>query len=195
MKDSNPTLVANAHKKVSSPGAESSPRWHYRLAARLFGGEAVEEVVSTEAIIEGSPIEAWGCLMTYEEIPVKASWLLRWLLPQPIGTSGDKTKPGEQVPCTYVNGGLVKQIVTVSAPSELTFVVLNQKLGVEDCMIAVGGSYHIVPDGSGSRITLLTRYEAKLHPRWFWRPVEEFLAHRFHLHVLSGMKDSLRGKS
>jgi hypothetical protein len=191
-----PSSVAGEVKPdvIRQVGAANESKWIYKLAARCFGGPFVEESVVTKVWIEGSPEAVWKCLMTYEEIPVRAPLLLRWVLPQPIGTSGDKTKQGEQVPCRYVEGGLVKQIRTVRPPSELTFDVVDQHLGVEDCVVALGGSYEIEAEGKGSQAALSTRYVGKLHPRFLWRPVERFLAHQLHRHVLSGMKASMRGQ-
>lgn len=196
MQDSIYSGAATGRKRVADRGLRvvARPKWVYRFVAKWFGGEGVEETVETSVWMAGAPRRVWDCLMTYEEIPVKAPWLLRWLLPEPIGTSGDKTRPGEEVPCTYAEGGLVKQILTVHAPHQLTFAVLDQNLGVEACVVAQGGAYRIEPEGEGSRVTLLTRYVAKLHPRWLWRRVEVFLGHRFHEHVLGGMRVSLRGE-
>jgi hypothetical protein len=55
-----------------------------------------------------------------------------------------------------------------------------------------GGSYEFRADGTGSRVVLATLYSGHLRPRWLWRPLERFLAHRLHRHILDGMRDALQ---
>ncbi|HEY5214084.1 MAG TPA: hypothetical protein VIJ38_13795 [Acidobacteriaceae bacterium] len=52
--------------------------------------------------------------------------------------------------------------------------------GDEGCVVAIGGSYRIEPSGSETEVILTTKYYAYLQRHCIWRPLELFLAHRFH---------------
>lgn len=161
-------------------------------AGWLCAAEGTEESVSTTIDYAGNADAAWRALVTYEEVTHRPPWLLRVLLPQPVGTKGDKTQVGAMIACRYREGSLFKRIEIADAPEYLQFEVLEQRLGIERWIVARGGSYEIRPSRSGlsCRITLVTDYCGRLRPRWLWRRMEEYVAHRFHRHVLAGMKNA-----
>lgn len=169
----------------------TTPQQLARLTARCFAGKEKEETAVTRL---GFPVPAemlWQSLLTYEEVTLPPPRWMRLLLPRPLGTKGDKTRIGAMLPCHYENGHLTKRILTVQPPRRLEFEVVTQHLGIEDCVRANRGSYEIRPRGAGSEIELTTRYAAKLHPRWLWRPLEQWLAYRFHHHLLDAMRQQL----
>ena len=73
----------------------------------------------------------------------------------------------------------------------MRFDVLEQRLGVEDCVSMSQGSYEIRTMGDGSEVVLTTHYCSHLRPRRLWRPLERCLAHRLHRHILDGMRAAL----
>jgi hypothetical protein len=70
----------------------------------------------------------------------------------------------------------------------VSFDVLVQRLGVEDCISMTGGSYEMRASGGGCDVVLTTAYRGHLRPRWLWRPFEHYLAHQLHRHILDGMR-------
>jgi hypothetical protein len=162
-----------------------------RLASRLFSGQSATESVTTSIFFDATPETVWQRLLSYEEVPARPPLILRTLLPLPLRTEGDKTCLGAAVQCLYGGGDLVKQITTVEPPHLLAFEVTHQRLGIESCVTAIGGSYQVRPCGARTEIVLTTNYRAYLQPRYIWRPLEQFLAHSFHRHILEGMRDSL----
>jgi hypothetical protein len=129
-------------------------------------------------------------MLMYEEVD-RPPLLLRLLLPQPLSTQGDKSRLGAAILCAYREGDLTKRITAVDRPHLLEFEVVSQCLGIEGCVTARGGAYQIEPRGANCRIALVTNYYARLRPRVLWRPVERWIAHRFHHHILAGMRQSL----
>jgi len=89
----------------------------------------------------------------------------------------------------------VKRITAVEPPRLMQFEVVEQCLGIEGCVIALGGSYQIHPNGYGSDIMLTTKYRAFLHPRRLWRPLEKLVTTQLHKHVLNGMRGSSSANS
>jgi hypothetical protein len=176
--------------KPKSPSRKSPTGWYW-LASRLCGRKAVNESVATRVHVNASPEAVWNHILFYEEIPGRAPFLLRALLPHPVRTEGDKTSAGATVRCTYKGGDLVKRITSVEPPRFLQFEVIEQHLGIESCALALGGSYQIRASGSATDVILITNYLAYLHPRFLWRPLEALLVKQLHRHILHGVRADL----
>ena len=167
-------------------------RWNgYRLLASFFAREPVNESVATRIHFGASPDDLWKYMMFYEEVPGRPPWLLRLFLPTPARTEGDKRVVGSLVHCAYNGGDLVKRITVAREPSVVQFEVVEQKLGIEGCIVTRSGCYEISACGDGADVALTTNYQARLRPRRLWRPLEWLLAHRLHRHILDGMSAAL----
>jgi hypothetical protein len=168
----------------------------YRFVSRLFGRAAAHEAVATRMRVYASVDAVWNQLRFYEDIPRRPGFLLRTLLPEPIRSHGDKTRVGGIVYCTYKNGAtLAKRITFVEPPRQLQFEVTAQALGIEDCILTIGGSYQLREVQDGTELLLTTSYHAYLHPRELWRPVEARLVNQLHGHILDGLRASLPSRS
>jgi hypothetical protein len=169
------------------PARLPAKRWP-RLLSWVFAGEPEPETVVTRIYFETSPETVWRGILFYEEVPGKAPFLLRTFLPCPLRTDGTKNEVGAIVFCFYSIGDLVKRITAVESPRLIEFEVLQQSLGIEGCVHALGGSYEIHRNGEGSEIALTTNYSAFLRPRGLWRPVEKLVTNQLHRHVLNGIR-------
>jgi len=158
-----------------------------RSVGWLFAREAVKERVATLVHFDARPEVIWNRLMFYEEVPGRAPFLLRALLPRPIRTEGDKTRVGTIVRCLYNRGDLVKRITTVDPLHTLEFEVIEQRLGIEDCLLTLGGSYQLFSCANTADVVLITNYQAYLRPRSLWRPLEARLLSQLHKHILRGV--------
>jgi len=171
------------------------PRKHavkrYRLMSWLLARKAVSEVVATQVHFKASPQAVWNHLVFYEEVPEPPPFLLRTLLPHPIRTEGDKTRVGATVCCAYRGSNLVKRITAVEPPHLLKFEVVEQRLGIEDCVLTHSGSYQIHACGDAADVVLMTQYAAYLRPRYLWRPLEALLVKQLHSHILRGVYAAL----
>ena len=157
--------------------------------ARWFPRSGRREAVTTSFRLEVPRERAWARLRFYEDIPNRPSALLRFILPTPVRSEGQKLQPGGVVRCTYEGGHLIKRITVAEPPGLLRFEVLEQDLGIEHCLSLAEGSYEIRDQGTGCEVLLTTAYRGHLRPRFLWRPVERALAHAVHLHILQGMRD------
>jgi len=163
----------------------------YRLVSCLFARKAVSEAVVTKVHFNAGPAVVWNHIRFYEEIPGLPPFLLRALLPHPVRTEGDKSRVGATVRCAYTAGYLLKRVSAVSQPHLMQFDVIEQRLGIEECLLAVSGSYEISRSGHGSKVVLTTNYRAYLRPRWAWRSLEELLVGQLHRYILDGMLASV----
>ncbi len=163
--------------------------WVARLG-RLFPVNSLAETVRTSIHFDATAEEVWQAMLFYEEVPRRPAPVLRLFLPAPIRTEGDKARVGAAIRCTYEGGYLEKRIIEAAPPHLLRFEVTVQALGIEDAILMEGGFYQIDSDrdGVGCNLVLATRYCGHLRPRWLWRPLERFLAHRLHRHILWGMR-------
>jgi hypothetical protein len=157
----------------------------------LFPRNPRSEAVETAVHFDATPEEVWQGILFYEEVPRRPLWLLRIFLPRPIRTDGEKTRVGAIVRCTYDGGYLLKRITAVEPARLVRFDVLEQRLGIEDCVSMSQGSYEIRATGDGSEVVLTTHYRSRLRPRRLWRPLERCLAHQLHRHILDGMRATL----
>lgn len=159
----------------------------YRILKLIFAGKATNEEVITRAQFNASPEAVWDHIMFYEETSERSPLLLRALLTAPIRTEGDKRRAGANVRCVYKTGHLIKRISAVERPSILQFEIVEQHLGIEGCVLAIGGSYQLHASEHATELMLLTRYRAYLHPRFVWRPAEAFFVAQLHNHILRGL--------
>lgn len=158
------------------------------FVARLCAGAPVSETVTTQVHVDAGPESVWNRILFYEDVPRRPPMLLGALLPHPVRTQGDKTCIGANVQCIYGGGrSLAKRITAVQPPRLLAFEVIEQSLGIEECLITLGGCYQIERCGGASHVVLKTSYQARLHPRWLWRQVEAFLVSQLHTHILRGL--------
>ena len=82
---------------------------------------------------------------------------------------------------------MVKRITTVDPPHSLQFEVIEQHLGIEGCILTLGGSYQIYTCNDAADVVLITNYQAYLRPRYLWRPLEALLVSQLHRHILRGV--------
>jgi hypothetical protein len=174
-------------------GISKPPHLKYNLRRFIdhvggwFSVNPEAEAVTTRIRLGGSPEAVWTALRFYEDVPERPGLFLLALLPRPIRSDGEKTRVGARVRCVYEGGHLVKQITVAEPGHLLRFEVLEQNLGLENCISMGEGSYEIRPMEGGSEVLLTTTYRGHLRPRFLWRPFERFLAHRLHRHILEGM--------
>lgn len=86
---------------------------------------------------------------------------------------------------------MLKPITSLEPPHFLGFAVIEQSLGIEDCVLTLRGSYEIFACGNASDVVLITNYQAHLRPRYLWRLLEAFLASQLHMHILRGVRAAL----
>jgi hypothetical protein len=161
----------------------------------MFGRSGVEEAVATQVRLSATPEEIWHQIMFYEDVSETPVFLLRALLPYPVGAEGDKTRPGATVHCVYRIGHITKRIKATDRPHLLEFEVIQQCLGIESCLVTREGSYRISANGDSSCVVLITEYEAYLRPRFFWRRLEARLIGQLHLHILGGITTAIRTRA
>lgn len=127
--------------------------------------------------------------MFYEQIDERPPLHLRLLLPVPIRTEGRKSEVGDEARCVYVGGHLTKRVTRVERAAVYGFEVIEQQLSVGGGMRLVRGAYSLreQPDGS-TQVELSTVYVSTRRPRWLWKPIEAFVCHMFHRHILHAMR-------
>jgi hypothetical protein len=156
------------------------PRW-------VFAGSATRESVKTRVLFHSNPEAVWGRILFYEEVPGRAPFPLRALLPSPVSTQGDKTRVGETIRCNYAEGYLLKRMTRIESRRFLGFEVIEQQLGIENYVRTLSGSYTLCALGGETGVVLTTNYLAFLQPRWLWRPAEALLVRQLHRHILRGI--------
>ncbi|HUJ28521.1 MAG TPA: hypothetical protein VLW85_21010 [Myxococcales bacterium] len=138
------------------------------------------------------PARAWDGIVFFEEIEERPPLHLRLLLPVPVRTEGSKSQVGDRARCIYREGHLIKQVVRVEHSRHYAFEVVEQALDVGGGMKLHGGAYTLREiDPGRTEVSLATRYASHRWPGWLWRPIENWVCHAFHRHILGSMRRRL----
>jgi len=133
----------------------------------------------------------WDALMFYEEIAEDRPFLLRCLLPTPIGTQGCKSEVGSNIKCRYVGGHLLKRVTRIVRGQNYAFEVVEQNLALGGIRL-LGGDYTLrMMAKDRTRVALATHYASPNCPRWLFGSLEAAVCHSFHRYILSAMRSNL----
>lgn len=145
--------------------------------------------IVTRVRFAAAPEQVWDTLLFYEQIEERPPLHLRLLLPLPIRSDGPKSKVGDEARCSYQGGHLLKRITRVDIGRHYGFEVVEQNLAVRGGLTLTGGAYTLRPlPGGGTEVAVATRYVSGLRPGWLWQPLEAFVCHLFHRHLLAAMR-------
>jgi hypothetical protein len=164
------------------------------LAAVIEGRHDHHPVVSvsTVTVIDTPPDAAWHGIQFYEDVRRPVPWLL-WVSPslRPVRSMGRAERVGDLKTCVYERGRLTKQVTHIDVNHRLAFKVVDQT-DIENAGVTLlDGSFDLEPvdGGAHTRVTLTTRYEANLDPRFAYAWAEAWTVHTLHNHVLAGMRE------
>ena len=162
------------------------------LAERAVAWPAGVQTVSTAVVVEATPGRAYDGWLFYGDVTHSPPLLLRLGLPTPRFTVGRIAAEGDVQVCIYTRGRLVKRATHVEPGRVLGFDVIAQERIEDRSVRLIDGRFTFDPVGDGhTRVTLTTRYQPLLTPRWMWRPIEHLTAGTMHRHVLRGMAERL----
>lgn len=135
----------------------------------------------------------WQALLFYEEVGIAPPFLLRWLLPVPLGICGSQTETetGSELTCRYAGGYLRKRVTEIAEMRRFAFDVVEQNLALRGVRL-LGGEYNfqsLAPERT--RVALSTRYASPHRPGWLCARLEAALCHCFHRHLLAAMRERL----
>jgi hypothetical protein len=149
--------------------------------------------VETRLVFPCAPAQAWETLLFYEQLEEAPPLHLRLLLPVPVGTSGGKSRPGDEARCLYRGGHLIKRVTAVEPCRSYFFEVVEQELRVGGGIRLLGGAYSLRElAADATEVSAVTRYQSPLRPRWLWQPLEALVCHAFHRHILGAMRRGVR---
>ena len=154
----------------------------------MKAGLAATTIVTRMAISASLPV-VWQSLMFYEQIEERPPLLLRLLLPRPIRTQGSKSAVGDEATCLYEGGHLLKRVTQIDKYRLYAFSVTEQRLSLGRHVVVTGGCYALreLP-GERPELAVTTRYLSQNRPRWLAKPIEAFVCHMFHRHLLAAIR-------
>ena len=170
--------------------------WGMSPAAEIRSSSCQEYAASVTTCqdFSASADTVWEALMFYEEIAGDRPFILRCLLPIPVGTQGCKSQVGADVRCRYVGGDLLKRVTRVIRGHNYAFEVVEQNLAL--CGIRLlGGDYTLgILSKDRTRVGLATHYATPNCPRWLFRRLEAAVCHSFHHYILSAMRANISSR-
>jgi hypothetical protein len=133
----------------------------------------------------------WEALMFYEEVVKDRPFLLRRLLPTPIGAQGCKSQVGGEVKCRYVGGHLLKRVIHIVRGDNYAFEIIEQNLALGGIRL-LGGDYTFRKlSKDRTRVALATHYASPNYPRWLFGRFEAAVCHSFHHYILNAIRSNL----
>lgn len=151
---------------------------------------------STSVDMDATPTQAWAAIQFYEQVKHKPPLLLR-ITPtfRPQYTTGQSGQVGDVKVCVYERGRLSKQVTEVIPGKRLAFRVIEQTDIQNRGVRLIDGSFDFEPlEGGRTRVTLTTRYQPQLEPRFAFLPAENLAVHTLHGHVLKGMSEDAESR-
>ena len=167
--------------------------WELRHATQIDTSRSREYSASVTTCQDflAAPDTVWNALMFYEEIAKDRPFVLRRLLPTPIGSQGCKSAIGGEVKCQYVSGHLVKRATHIIRERSYVFEIVEQNLALRGIRL-LGGDYTLrVQSWDCTRVALATHYASLNRPRWVFGRLEAAVCHSFHRYILSAMRSNL----
>jgi hypothetical protein len=118
--------------------------WELRHATQIDSSRSREYSASVTTCQDffAAADAVWDALMFYEEIAEDRPFLLRFLLPTPIGSQGCKSTIGEEVKCQYVGGHLVKRVTHIIREHSYGFEIVQQNVALRGIRL-LGGHYNL----------------------------------------------------
>lgn len=158
-------------------------------AERIVDAPPDRMAVQTSRIINSPVRDAWNAICYYEQLSDDRPLLFRLGAPQPIGTRGRLTVPGDVQVCLYTKGRVIKRLREVVNQERLVFDVIEQNIGFERSAVLRAGSFLFETiDSDTTKVTLRTEYDAPLKPRFCWEAAERITLRTLHNYILDGIE-------
>jgi hypothetical protein len=152
--------------------------------------------VQTTRTLDAPLHAAWGGVLFYEDVKHDPPWLLRFALRRPLYATGRPDRVGARKTCVYTRGHLTKQVTAIDPLRELRFAVVEQQMFEDYSVRLIDGDFHFERiDATHTAVTLTTRYQPLLRPRFAWQPAESYVVHLLHNHVLDGMAEKAEAEA
>ena len=118
--------------------------------------------------------------------------MMRLGLPQPQRVSG-RTQVGDVKTATFSKGTLTVRITDREEQRLLAYRFIGQSKVEDNAVRLLDGRFAYHPAGQdAARVTVSTRYQPLMTPRWYWRTMERTAGHSMHGHLLDELERNAR---
>ena len=157
------------------------------LAQRTFGGPVAVEQQSTVATVAAPAHVAWKRRLFAEGVPAADGGPYRVGLVHPVAAGGSTAAGGTFV-ARFTKGATAVRITRRVEDRELDWTFVTQD-HIEDLAIRLldGRMTFDAVGPTDTRVTVSTRYQPLMTPRWCWRPIERWAGDATHRQVLTAM--------
>ena len=156
-------------------------------AERAWGGSVASVAQSTAAVLPVDVSRAWHARLFAEPTPSATDGPFRFGMVQPNG-SGGSTAVGRTFVGRFTGGATAVRITRRDEPRELAWAFVSQAHVEDRAVRLLDGRMTFEPVGpSATRVTVTTRYQPLMTPRWCWRPVEWWAGDATHRRLLAAM--------
>jgi hypothetical protein len=162
-----------------------------QIEERLVHADRLE-TVTTAAIVQGSPTEAWNQVITIEQISAdKQPFLLQIGLPVPKRCTLEGNGVDALRICQFESGVIEEQVTKWDPPRQLDVKIIRSTLPGRHWLRFDKASYVIEPiSPDATRIIRSTTISSKLQPGWYWRLFERMGVEAEHRYLFESLLTS-----
>ncbi|HUS00300.1 MAG TPA: hypothetical protein VMY77_01150 [Chitinophagaceae bacterium] len=151
--------------------------------------------VRTEIILPFLPMQVYNAIKSVDTLNAEKPWLMKLDLPVPEKCVLEKEEVGGLRTCYFTGGKIVEQITQLKKGEILKMNVIDYKLTGRKWLGFKEAIYLFEPiKNNETKLTRITTYTSELHPRFYWRPLEELGIQQEHEYVFSNLKKDLNKK-
>lgn len=159
----------------------------------IFAGERIErpilrdvrtEVVQNSVVVNASPDRVWDSMLSFDSLQVSKPALMYVGLPIPERCTLQGRGVGATRTCYFDVGYIQETIVAWDPPHRMTLAIDRTHMPGRHWLSFENAEYTLQPNGSATLLTRTTTVASRLHPAWYWRPLERLGVEEEHEYIL-----------
>ena len=146
------------------------------------------EVFTTEVTVPASPERTWDLMAQMSRLDGPRPLLLKVGLPTPTRCELDHAGVGGRRVCHFDSGIIAQEVTHWQRPSYMGLRITESTLPGRHWLTFIDASYELHAENGHTRVVRHTTIGTRLHPRWYWRPLERWGVTSEHDFVFSNLR-------
>ncbi len=160
-------------------------------AEKIIGFSHPPETVETSAVLPVNLHRAWSCHLFGRDTRPDAAAAMKLGLPRPTTMPNEHFLLGTEQKIKFNKGELTIRVTQRVEDSLLGFDYIRQSHVEDRAVRLLDGQWKFAQVAPGqTRVTIRTRYQPLMTPRWAWRPLERMSGNATHEYLLEEMRQA-----
>jgi hypothetical protein len=163
----------------------------------IFAGERIErpmlafprsESVQTTVVVNNSLQNVWQDLLSIDNVRAEKPFLMYVGLPIPERCTTRGSGVGAKRTC-FFNVGYIEETVTAwNPPYDMALAIDRTHMPGRHWLAFEEAEYQLRTQGPMTVLTRTTAFTSRLHPAWYWRPLERLGVESEHRYILQDIE-------